>query len=83
MESSLKGLSDIPILDDILNYNFANIDVEGPNSLARSGEGVHPSTRREDTLLSKANVTIPSGGNNTTHTNTRTPTYTCDSLFML
>lgn len=69
-ESSLKGLSNLTIPEDLLNHGFDNPEALKLNSPTRGDTSVQAQDQGEKTPISKE--TGPSGGNTRTHTNTCT-----------
>ena len=63
LESSLRGLSNLSIPEDILNYGFDDPEALKFSSPARGNVGVQLSAHRDNTPISKDKRTGPSGGN--------------------
>lgn len=79
--SSLKGLSNLSIPDDLLNYDFDDPELFKFRSPVRGDAGVPALIQGEKTPVSKA--TSPSWGSSRTHTDTCTSLCTYFSFTIL
>ena len=76
LEGSLKGLSDLTIPKDFLDYGFNNLEALRIDSPGRGDEGVQAHPKERKTPISKAKGTGLSRGNTRKHMNTHTLSHT-------